>query len=82
MRAQDDLYLKRARAEQEHLQRMQQYDELIRPAMVDLHGFLKKRHQEVRREESTAATAAADHLSARQLEALARWKLGLDVTSA
>jgi hypothetical protein len=80
MRAQDDLYLKRARAEQEHLQRMQQYDELIRPAMVDLHGFLKKRHQEVRRESTVATTA--DHLSARQLEALARWKLGLDVTSA
>lgn len=72
MRAQDERYLKRVRAEQSHLERMKQYDELIRPTMVDLHTFLKQQQL------GETTRKSSDHLSARQLEALARWKLGLD----
>jgi hypothetical protein len=71
MRAQDEQYLKRTR-EHERAQRMKEFDEVIRPAMVDLHLYLKQQHAM-----GGQSSLIDHHLSARQLEALARWKLGL-----
>jgi hypothetical protein len=73
MRAQDEQYLKRTREEHERAQRMKEFDELIRPAMVDLHLYLKQQHAAG----GPRSSLIDHHLSARQLEALARWKLGL-----
>lgn len=64
MRHRDEEYIQRVRAENQSAAQMKLFDEMIRPTMVDLHTHLKQ---------STSKT----HLSAHQLEALARWKLGL-----